>query len=724
MIKPGAYKFIIIAVCLFISALILFPCFWNSGVIYGKEQAQPIIIDGDTVEYSADAKEVTAEGNVVVTYGDATLSCQKIVVDTQTKNTKASGNVRLQDLRGILEAEELVYNFQTKEGEILRAKLRSSPYYYSGNIIQSKGDNRYLVKRGSFSSCNYDNPHFHIKSKDVNVFPQDKIVARSNVLFWNKIPFFYFPKYSHSLKDPFMKVQFQAGKTGDWGPYILSAWRSDLNDNARLRLYLDWREKLNLAEGFGLDYDTKVIGKGDFKFYYTQEKQKGASDNLDDEFQRYMLRLRHMWNIDASTNLTTEYYRISDDKRKVDTNADFLRDYFYREYETDMQPKSYVLFTHALSNSSINLLIEKRINRWYDNTLEKLPEVSFDLPNQRIGESLFYFNNQSKFSNLAYKYTAPSPLDDDVVRFDSYNQLTRPVKFMFIEMSPYTGIRNTFYSKNIDGNSIPPRSVFYTGIDMSTKFYRIFNVKEEFLGIDINSLRHIINPRVKYAYIHEPTVSPATLQWFDDIDSINGDNRFTLELENKLQTKREDIPVDLAIFRISSDYVMYSKANGLSKGQNRFMDFLFDLELMPYSWLRMEADATYDHRQDYFKTVNLDNWLNLGNGRSFGLGHRYERAGGKELTSSLIWPINPKWSLRIYERYQFGTGGTRHKGFAQQEYTVTRDMHCGILDISFGINRKDDGRTEKAVWFIFNLKMFKESEFDYAQNYHPPKLLQ
>lgn len=89
MIKPGAYKFIIIAVCLFISALILFPCFWNSGVIYGKEQAQPIIIDGDTVEYSADAKEVTAEGNVVVTYGDATLSCQKIVVDTQTKNTKS-----------------------------------------------------------------------------------------------------------------------------------------------------------------------------------------------------------------------------------------------------------------------------------------------------------------------------------------------------------------------------------------------------------------------------------------------------------------------------------------------------------------------------------------------------------------------------------------------------------------------------------------------------------
>ncbi|MFH1339221.1 MAG: putative LPS assembly protein LptD, partial [Candidatus Omnitrophota bacterium] len=119
---------------------------------------------------------------------------------------------------------------------------------------------------------------------------------------------------------------------------------------------------------------------------------------------------------------------------------------------------------------------------------------------------------------------------------------------MFVDVSPYLGLRETGYSRDKDGSPIAPRTTFYTGADMSTRFFRVFNVVSDFLGMNINRLRHVITPRVQYSYVHEPTVSPSKLQTFDDIDSINGDNRFTLELENKLQTKREENPVDLAIF--------------------------------------------------------------------------------------------------------------------------------------------------------------------------------
>jgi LPS-assembly protein len=712
-------KFCLLAVASLAIISLLGLGYWNLNSTYGDQEALPIIIDGDTVEYSADAKEVTAQGNVVITYKDTRMTCDKIVVNTQTKDGEAFGNVRLQDPRGILEAEGLTYNFQTKKGRIRKAKLRSSPYYYFGNEFQSKDENQYEALDGYFSSCNYDQPHFRMKSKRIEIYPDDKIVAHSNSLYWRKIPFFYFPLYSHSLKDPFMKVQFKAGKSGDWGPYLLSAWRSDLNPNARLRLYQDFREKLGSASGFGLNYDTRGVGKGDLKFYYTQERPKEENGGLKQESQRYMVRLRHMWALDPSTKLIAEYYRIDDDRRAWDDDADFLKDYFYREYEKDMQPKSYVLLTRSLPNSNINMLIQKRTNRWYDDMTEKLPEISYDLPSYKIGRSPLYFKNQTKFSNLANKYTAPSEREDDVVRFDTYNQINYPTRFAFLNLNPYTGMRQTAYSKDKFGNSLSPRTAFYTGIDMSTKFYRIFGVKSNFLKLDIDGLRHVISPKIKYDYIHQPTVSRSKLQEFDDIDTIAGDNRFTLALENKLQTKREEKTVDLAIFRVSSDYVIYSNQDGISKAQDRFTDFLFDLELVPFAWLRMEADAAYDHRQDCFKTVNLDTWVNIAQGCTFGLGHRYERAGGKELTSQLVWRINPKWGLRIYERYQFAA--SRGKGLREQEYSISRDLHCATMDINFNIKKGDDRRREESIWCVFNLKLFKESEFDYAQSYHPPK---
>ena len=680
---------------------------------------EPIIIDGDTVEYSADAKEIIAQGNVVVTYEDAQMNADKIVVNNQTKEVVATGNVRLQDSRGILEAEKLIYNFQTSRGDILQAKMRSSPYYYFGETFQRVGEDEYIVKDGYFSSCNYDHPHYRMKSKKIEMFPGDKIIAHSNTAYWMNFPFFYFPKYSHSLKDPFMKVQFKAGKTSDWGPYLLSAWRSDLNENARLRFYFDWRQRWGTAQGFGLNYDTNCVGKGDYKFYYTNERRHEETGELKQEFQRYLVRLRHMWDIDEATKLTAQYYRIQDNRRGWHSDADFLQDYFYREYETDTRPRSYLLVNRALPNSSISMLLEGRTNRWYGNTVERLPEVTYDLPSYKIGQigrSQFYFNNQTKFSNLAYADSGAA-----VIRFDSDNKFLLSRKVAFVDISPYARIRETVYSRDNQGSPISPRTTFYTGIDMSTKFYRIFNLVTNFLGLDINHLRHIITPTITYGYTHDPTVSSSKLQQFDSIDSIASDNRFTLTLENKLQTKRKEKTCDLAIFRVSSDYIMYSKAASISKGQDRFTDFILDLELTPFAWLRMEAEATYNHRQDYFSTVNLDSWLTLSDERKFGLGHCYSRGLSKEMTYQSIWRINPKWKFRVYGRYSFmRTNG----GLREQEYTIFRDLHCGILEISFNRKKKAQAKTDKSIFVGFNLKIFKESEFDYVQSYHPPKTLE
>jgi lipopolysaccharide assembly outer membrane protein LptD (OstA) len=689
---------------------------WNLSYGYAEEPKEPIVVNGDRVEYSQDKKEVTAEGNVLVVFKDSKLTCHKITVDTQTKEAVAEGNVRLEDKKGVIEAEKATYNFTNKTGTVLQAKMQSVPYFGRGQTIERLSENKMVVKGGYITTCDLDHPHYRICAKKVDVYPQDKIKAKNTIFYVGKIPLLYLPQYTHSQKDPFMHVRINPGSSKDWGAYMLSAWRINLTKNVSGRLYLDYRQRLGVAEGFGLNYVSAGFGKGDYKYYYTQERPRRLPQGSPEEFERYLIRWRHMWDIDPRTKAVLEYYKITDSKRAVlGSNYDFLKDYFYREYEKDTMPKSYLLVNHVFPNASLNLLVQKRTNRWYTHTNkvpdEKLPEIAFDLPSYKLGGSPVYFKNRSQFANLANKNASPSDVDDDVVRLDTYNQLSLPTKIFFLQLTPYAGERATYYTKDLEGNSLDPRTIFYSGLDLSTKFYRFFDVESDFLSLDIHGLRHIISPAIKYAYNHQPSIPKDKLQVFDDIDTISQGKKVILELVNKLQTKRDKKKVDLLTFKTSTEY-SFVRTEEIGKG---FSDILFDLELLPYAWLRVESDVTYEPKQDNFKTINLDAVCEFGKDRSFGLGHRYERKGGNELTSELNWRLNPKWKVRIYERYQFASA--RNKGLREQEYSVSRDLHCWTLDFAYNIN-KEHGHT---VWAIFKVKAFPEMEFQFNQSYYKPK---
>jgi hypothetical protein len=100
-----------------------------------------------------------------------------------------------------------------------------------------------------------------------------------------------------------------------------------------------------------------------------------------------------------------------------------------------------------------------------------------------------------------------------------------------------------------------------------------------------------------------------------------------------------------------------------------------------------------------------------------GIGQRYQRKGGNEITYSFQWRINPKWKFSVYNRYELGHDPTLKRGFKEQEYTVSRDLHCWDMDISLN-NKKDDGTT---LWLVFRLKAFPEGEFGFNQSYNKPE---
>lgn len=687
-----------------------------------KKLEEPIVVNGDIVEYGAESQEVSATGNVEVIYKGSKLTCDKLVVNTQTKEGRAEGNARLDDENGVIVGDKILYNFQTKSGTIIDAGFRANPYFGKAQEVNKVSENEFVARSGFASTCSYDNPHYRIQSREIRVFPGDKIQTRHNVFKIGGVPIFYLPWYNHSLKDPLMHVQVMPGKRKEWGGYVLTAWRYNLTDYMDGRIYLDYRQKLGFAEGFGMNYNTRVAGKGDLKFYYTEEHPDDLPASMPQDYERYLVRLRHKWEIDPRTLLTAELYKVGDDRRKYDSLANFLKTYFYREFEKDSQPQSYVLLNHRFSYSSLDVLFLKRVNHWFDY-VEKAPEIKYTMPNIRMGPTPFYFESQTMAASYNRKGTQVEPSTDeiDVSRFDTYNKISLPFKLAFLTVTPYVADRFTLYDKEVEGNSLPDRTVFYSGASINTKFYRIYNASSNFLGMDINGLRHIITPAVNYSYTHEPTVFWEKLKQIDSIDAITRGNVINLELANKLQTKRGNNSVDLlnCIFKTSyANQPKYGEKRGSS-----FSDFLVDLELMPYSWLRIDADATFKHsgsRADAgynrFANVNYDVNFMFGKERSLGVGQRYERSGSNEITGSLLWRLNPKWKVKIYERYNLRPTSELSGGLREQEYTISRDLHCWEMDVTYNI-RKEEGHT---LWCIFRLKAFPELEFGFDQSYNKP----
>lgn len=701
--------------------LLLTGCFLSVCPASAQEsREEPIIINGDIVEYSTAAQEATATGNVSIIYKGAKLTCERIAVNTKTKDARAEGNVRIEDKGGIIEGEKMTYNFQTKAGTIINAEFRSNPYFGRANKVEKVSEEEFVSRRGYVTTCSYDQPHYRIKSRRVNMFPGDKIQTRDDTFYLGKAPLFYLPRYNHSLKDPIMSVQLAPGKSKDWGPYLLSAWRYKLAENLSGRIYVDYREQRGVAEGFGSNYKTTEFGKGDFKFYYTQERARNFKEGDPAEFERYLIRWRHNWDIDEQTKLTSEYYKITDSKRALyGSSYNILKDYFYREYEKDTQPLSYALWHHSFDYSDLDIFLQKRVNRWYSQE-EKLPEIKFTMPNFQLGNSSpFYFDNTTYYMNYNYKNAAPSSREDDTTanKFYTSNKFSLPMRIAFFQVTPSVTGQENFTDNGEYGST--SEVTLGTGAGVSTKFYRLFNTKTNLLNLDINNLRHIITPSVNYSYNNVSTM-PNCKARFGGGASV-GNSSVSMELSNKLQTKRKGQSVDLVDLLVTSSYNI--KPKNTTKTGSSFSDFIFELKILPYSWMSINMDTTFKHTDKYaanyrkFSTINYDVSLNFAKDRILNFGQRYLRKGTNELTYELDWRLNPKWSFSIYQRRNRGHEPGIKRGLREQEYRLIRDFHCWRGEINYNVKR-GEGET---IWMIFRLKAFPELEFELNQSYHAPK---
>lgn len=721
--------------------------------------AGAVQINAQQMSVSPNRKIALADGDVEVVFENALLTCDHMTLFTDTKDVYAEGRVRLEQGNQVFRGEMAHYNFETKKGRFLQGTISSPPWHEHGRSAEHIAEGVYEVTPGYLTSCELEPPHFKFSGRRAIVFAGDRLARMRNVaLVVDQVPFLYLPWLTFADRQtPFFLVP---GKNKPWGAFALSGYRYELPGPVSQKgtLKMDWRR--NFRWGFGADHqlESKTLGKALLKLYY--QAHMNATRKVSDlpkgaKFDRYRVLWRHIWRPLPDTTVITDVQKYSD--------IDFRKELLFREeFSNENASESFISLVTGDPNFTVTGLVRKRINR-FQTVSNALPQLTFDVRPQRIGDTQFFSESKLDLANFDTKQ-AHSEEDTDVIRADWFQRLSYAMRlFRPIEVTSKAGVRQTYYTKDIQGATRKGQrnlfsGQFSMGADASLKLFRIFPVASNALGLNLNWLRHVITPTISYTYVHDPTV-PNDLLNFASADGTA--NQMTFGVENKLQTKRpvggKLRSVDLARLLFSVPYTFRGRGN---KQGGRLGDWPVDLELYPWPWLRVETDWSIPShfvagtRDDRITTWNVDVVMVGGDGsplaqnasdiqaptpRAFeagpheglemmpqgqwylGFGHRYSQNDKTESVLQFDWRPSQKWQIGTFHRLTWKemAGSTkRFNNVREYQYTLRRDLHDWIGELVYRVDREYG----EELFLTLTLKAYPQMPIEFNESYHQPKI--
>lgn len=152
------------------------------------------------------------EANVY--YDDIELHADYIEIDFKNSELYASGIANeegivtgepvLQQDGTVIRSKELRYNFNTRKGKISNVITTEGEGFIHGEYVK-KFDEFSYIRSGKYTTCDLDEPHFHIDFNRAKVIPDDKIVTGLAYLTFGGVPTF--------LGIPFAFFPIQKGRS-------------------------------------------------------------------------------------------------------------------------------------------------------------------------------------------------------------------------------------------------------------------------------------------------------------------------------------------------------------------------------------------------------------------------------------------------------------------------------------------------------------------------------
>ena len=685
-------------------------------------------------------KEMYAEGNVTLTRKDDVIIAEKVFENIKEKKGVFVNSIISSVLKPPIVKVE-------------------TPIYIHGDEIKHRSKEQYDIKNGRFSLCSYGHPHFYFKSSRIKVIKTDKqsiASAKKNIFYAGNIPLFYIPHLSFDLnRRATLLEDWETGSTSRFGRFVKTDWDvysiafgEKMDEWSDLTLSADYLAQRGPA--LGLDFKYAIFNSsGYMNTYYINDRETTDINSVpvpQEDRGQFLWRHRQFFGDHGKSEKDkspTNNWRADIEVSYV-SDRSFFREYFEQEFKTEKDRETIFYLRKVSDNRSITLLAENQL-RTYDTLVdsgrlnrrnESLPELKYRIIGKPLWGGKLNFTSETEmayqkrvidgipigipaveqFLGRGASLTAERVFDrvpvrlepEETIRFDTDHMFNAPFSILNVRFNPFIGARFTGYSESVrvdpvtqgnEGNGTPRGRIAGTlGLNTSTTLSRTYNIYNKLLNI--NRLRHIMTPEVRFNFIPIVTQNPEDLNQFDGIDALDTYQSIVLGLRNRFQTKRgetgEETPVDLIDFNIA--FNLFPGNAGLNRKRDDFIEVDIKMKLT-----------------DKISLLSEHNEFNLGKGGVdvFNLGLRYKNTpkwnffiGNRyidDFSSSVIFSsalsLSEKWKMTFYEQYDFkakqGASNelpdrTESQNLATR-FVVSRFFHDWIVNITFNkANTRDD----------------------------------
>lgn len=718
-----------IAALIFLAAIFPFVAGAQERLVVEEFGALDQIIPGSpTGTVVMQGNLITATNGFYVRYGDALLMADSATYDRDSGEVMADGHVRIESGNQIWIGEHINYNVKTHQMRSEQFRTGRPPVFAAGEKLSGDITNHtYTARNIRVTTDDVSKPAVYIRASRFRIVPDKYIEAWNAVLFVDGVPAFYYPYYKRNLGPHANNLNVIPGYRSEYGPYLKGTYTWWLNDDLDGVFHGDYYGKRGPGGGPDLNLHLGRWGDGQFSYYYLHDKNPDQSlgtntfPNLAGPIPENRQRVYFGWQATPATNLNF--------KSLVNYQTDPLlaHDFFEGDYTANPQPNTFVEVNKYSDNWSLDALTTPRVNNFFDQ-VERLPDVKLTGWRQQVFNTPVYYESESSAgyyrklfaeTNSLFAGTNGPIANYSADRVDTFQQLLLPWTFFgWLNVTPRAGGRFTYYSAETGPagtNSETYRKIFNTGVDVSFKASQLWAGATNSL-LQIDGLRHIVEPSASYAFVPRPSTLPPQLPQFDtalpsllllpiqlpdynDIDSIDSENVIRFGLRNTLQTKRAGELENLLDWNVLLDWRQRPKY-----GQTTFNDLYSDLAFRPRSWLTLESQTRYDVNDGHFNLAYHQATFTPNEWWSWGVGHIYARRGfvdnGDNLfTSTMFMRVNDNWGLRTTHDFNAANGRLQ-----DQFYTVYRDLRSWTAALTFRVTDNGTGAEDYTVAFSFSIK--------------------
>ena len=710
------------------------------GLACAAQEDSDLEVFSGTMSYRGKSDVVQFTNEVVLKWHGSVLSADSVSINQRTGDSVAIGNVRIQQEDLLWIGDDIQYNFKTRQMTADWFRTGKPPAFSEGHKLKGDTTNQvYNAYSAYITTDDISDPLVKIRARHIRIVPGKYIEATQAVLFVGDIPMFYFPYYRRNLGARANNFNFIPGYRSSFGPFLLGDYTWFLDEELDGKLHMDYREKRGVGTGPDFNFHLGRWGEGSFRFYYLHDENAGTNISgvqLPEDRKRVYLS----YQATPFTNLNVKSVV------RYQSDSDIIKEFFQGEYRQEPQPDTFVEVNRFWQNFSLDVMARPQLNNFLE-TVERLPDVRLTGFRQQLAETPLYYESESSagyYKRVFAGSTSPFPSSTNTTfsepnlippnfsaaRADTYHQITLPETFFgWLNVTPRVGGRLTYYSAvDVEGagttfrtNSDTYRGVFNTGAEVSFKASGLWpGVRSKLL--DLDGVRHIIEPSVNYVFVPKPNVTPNQLPQFDpelaslrllpvdfpeynSIDSIDSENVLRFGLDNRFQTKRKGDVDDFLSWQLVTDWRLRPR-----QGQPTFADIYSDLVFRPRTWVSLQSQTRYDIQTEHWRLAFHALTLEPNETWSWSIGHFYLRddpstsplslgEGNNVITTSLFYRLNENWGLRGALHFD-----ARNGRLQEQYYTVYRDMRSWTAALTAGVLDNGTGPKDFTIAFTFSVK--------------------